>query len=519
MVFFGWFLVFTTLKFISVSQSFMIPPCQSPIIYTQGFADVTKTLINCSNFAPQPLMAPSIFFGAAPINVSLQILFNNLISVSDLQQSFTFDCYFRLFWYDNRYSINKLFSKVNTDAARNGLEMIDIIKTSGELLVWKPDIIFVDATEETIFAESLRLKPNGLIIWTRHIVVTLSEANFNYDYYPNDRLQAGVAFQSLSMPNNLLNLIPFQNFSNNNYYYNENDDNSNNDENKNNNDNDLYAVFFSLNNNKQYSFKNNPIWKFLSYEVKINEQFSPLGLTTVSRLVSQGYIILYLQRESSGIIIRFGVPILLVTLLGGFLFWLRAEERVSNSITLILTVSALYVVVTSSIPLVGYTTDFDKFVFAMFSILSVSVLMHLFYLDLMKKHKKNNNINGNESSSTNTSNINSIEVNNNRNNRRSLNADNNKSTDAYVIDNSQEAPEVAIRSLKVLAQVVELMGKFSVIPNKITSNDSYSNDESKQDSHSSYVNSQVLSNENPIRIQVSSVEMSSVELSSSVNQN
>ena len=47
----------------------------------------------------------------------------------------------------------------------------------------------------------------------------------------------------------------------------------------------------------------------------------------------------------------------------GVTFWAEPETRVDSITTLILAVSALYIVILGNIPLVGYLTDFDRFVF------------------------------------------------------------------------------------------------------------------------------------------------------------
>ena len=55
-------------------------------------------------------------------------------------------------------------------------------------------------------------------------------------------------------------------------------------------------------------------------------------------------------------------------------------------VTLLLTVSALYIVIFANVPLVGYSTFLDNFVFGMFVIQIVSSLLHVFYYGLTAKY-------------------------------------------------------------------------------------------------------------------------------------
>ena len=60
--------------------------------------------------------------------------------------------------------------------------------------------------------------------------------------------------------------------------------------------------------------------------------------------------------------------------IGGLLFWDDMNTRLGNTVTLMLTLSALFIAIFGAIPLVGYPTILDKFVFTMFAILLVNLL-------------------------------------------------------------------------------------------------------------------------------------------------
>ncbi len=82
------------------------PPCTDVILNRQGIIDIGAMLANCSANIPSPLSPPSYFItgnaNARPVNVSVQLALNNLISVDDLTSSITMDFYFRQTWNDPR---------------------------------------------------------------------------------------------------------------------------------------------------------------------------------------------------------------------------------------------------------------------------------------------------------------------------------------------------------------------------------------------------------------------------------
>ncbi len=73
---------------------------------------------------------------------------------------------------------------------------------------------------------------------------------------------------------------------------------------------------------------------------------------------------------------RLILPITLLLVLAGLTFWAQFENRVDSTVTLLLAVSALYIVILGNIPMLGYLTDVDKYVFV--------VSICLVYLELIR---------------------------------------------------------------------------------------------------------------------------------------
>ena len=74
---------------------------------------------------------------------------------------------------------------------------------------------------------------------------------------------------------------------------------------------------------------------------------------------------------------RLAIPILILSMLAVFAYWSDPNDRINITITLLLAISALYIVVFQNIPMVGYLTRFDSYVISMFCILSGCCLIHV----------------------------------------------------------------------------------------------------------------------------------------------
>jgi hypothetical protein len=127
-----------------------------------------------------------------------------------------------------------------------------------------------------------------------------------------------------------------------------------------------------------YTFQSNAIWNYQS--------------STYSTFLGNGFTYALYQinvkRLGSGIVLRLVLPITLLLLLAGLTFWVTLENRVDTTITLLLSISALYIVILTNIPLVGYLTNVDKYVFWMFLLLVGVVVLHQTYATLHNKKER-----------------------------------------------------------------------------------------------------------------------------------
>eukprot|EP01038_Epipyxis_sp_PR26KG_P008287 gene8287-11217_t len=345
-------LIFVSISIGIVSSQYLtIPSCGVEVTYNQGLPDPVETIYNCSESTSAPYQPVTAFLGAAPINVSAQLVLNNLVYVDDMQQTVTMDFKFRLQWHDNRFNLPQLFAVLNPNISHNGFELTQMYYSgSNPLQIWRPDLHFVDAQSVTVTAESFRLKNHGVVYWSRHLSVLISQSQFTYKDYPLDPNNIQIRFESYSLPKDDL-FISFVNPAV-----------------------ELYASQDQLPN-----IMSNPLWKYNGYFTELlfpNYQFYE---SDPPRIFSQAVITVKLGRFSTGILMRLALPIMLVACIAGILFWADPDKRLDNTVTLLLTVSALYISIFASVPLVGYATIMDKFVFAMFIILSACIFAHISY--------------------------------------------------------------------------------------------------------------------------------------------
>ena len=282
----------------------------------------------------------------AAINITAQIVLNNLVQVDELSQLVTIDLKFRLYWFDNRFNITPaLFKALHPSYSVNGIDLT-FLHASGKLDIWLPDIDFSDGQSVSELQTSLRLKPKGIVYWSRHISLTTSQTSFNYVNYPLDTQTIAIRFESYAFPSTLLSLAwaspPLQ----------------------------LY------NDGDGVAFTQNPLWTYQSYSLAVNQVDN--SLTRTPRYFTQASLYLYISRQSGGIIVRLAVPFLVIVLLGACSFWGKRKDRFVDTIPLVLAAAALYIAVLQTIPTVGYLTKYDQFSLAMIAILAATCAAHRF---------------------------------------------------------------------------------------------------------------------------------------------
>ncbi|CAM9354262.1 unnamed protein product, partial [Ectocarpus fasciculatus] len=211
--------------------------------------------------------------------------------------------------------------------------------------------------------ETLKLAPGGFFFWSRHQLLELSQSSFDYHDYPLDKQQIVISFESYGLPANYLQLAIAD-----------------------------PAITYIKNGNKDINFQQNPIWKhnLNDYTSSVNtadyEQY--FDGQKIIRTFQNIEIKMAISRESNGILVRLAFPVLLLILIGAITFWSFQESRIDTTMTLLLAVSALYIVVFSTVPLLGYLTSFDRYFIELFILLTSCLAVHQVVSNLNAKREK-----------------------------------------------------------------------------------------------------------------------------------
>jgi hypothetical protein len=213
----------------------------------------------------------------------------------------------------------------------------------------------MDQVDSTLVSQSMKFKPKGVLSWSRHISLVVTQPQFDYADYPMDSQNITIRFASPSLANSFL-AIKF----------------------------DSPAVAYinaPYPNQRQYNFPDNSVWDHTlndveTYIFKETQKRQLSSSFSYNRTYDHGIIMITISRQSDGVLIRLGLPVLMLMVLSGFVYWAAMESRIDSTMTILLSVSALYIVVFGNIPLLGYLTSFDQYILSMFLLLTINVVLH-----------------------------------------------------------------------------------------------------------------------------------------------
>lgn len=171
------------------------------------------------------------------------------------------------------------------------------------------------------------MNASNSIFWSRHVYLTIKQPTLNFKEYPNDEQTIHLRYGSYAFNQTYLQLLLL-----------------------------AKAVTFNQNYDGSDTFKENPLWIYDNDGTTYDVYISSSGFTNAIYNIG-------MLRDGSGIVVRLILPATLLILLGGLTFWSNYEGRVDSTITLLLAVSALYIVIIANIPLVGYLTLVDEYIF------------------------------------------------------------------------------------------------------------------------------------------------------------
>lgn len=333
------------------------PVCSENIYLANGQIDLDSTLYNCSANINGALIIPSYVpkpSGAyEPVNMSIQIKVNELISVDDITSSVTMGFFLRLQWYDERWYLPELFETLTPQAAADGLDITPYINSQNPLNIWLPDIVFYEATAIDPISEFIRLFPDGKLFWSRNMVVSLQESQNQIFDYPNDDQKFSLTFQSYSFETLFLKLQWM----------------------------DPSVVFRYNTEYHRNAVELNQLWSFEGFHSWVENVASP-AVFNPNRQYSSANVDLVFKRQSFGVIFRLALPVCMFMLIVGFSFWTDVDKRLELTVEMLLTITALYLIIGTVIPFVGYLTVMDQFMSCIFVLLSLVIGVHVICIKL-----------------------------------------------------------------------------------------------------------------------------------------
>lgn len=314
------------------SSNSYFPPCianASELVYVRGALSATQTFLACTNNIPDPAMLPTYYNGSyhGITVVNSTMVVNNLEYVDEITGTARMQFTIRMYWKDDRFAMPAFWEATNRKDWSVGIDLTDLLLGQNvPVEIWFPLIRFPDATEVNILSQCLKLNASNIFYQAYAIDITLVQPKFNFESYPYDEQTVVIRYVSYNFNAQYVHM----------------------------GFNGGLGLIFNQYLDGSDTFKSNQIWTFNA------ARFFP----TIGNGYGYAVYEFDVTRQGSGIIIRLVLPIAFLLVLSALTFWVIYENRVDTTITILLSVSALYIVILGNIPMVGYLTDVDNFVFA-----------------------------------------------------------------------------------------------------------------------------------------------------------
>lgn len=338
------------------------PPCitENDLVFDNktGAFYADQTFYNCMENIPDVASMPTFFNGKyhGCLLLETQITLLNLVRVDEVDGLVELQIIVDYSWYDNRYNMPDFWKHV--PSSFSGFDITTML-INESVVLWKPTIVFPDAQTTNVMSETLTLSRydanvNATVFFYEVTYdLILVQPGFNFRRYPNDEQNIIIRYSALNYDAQQLQLFP-------------------------------HDIACSYLPDKTCSFASNPIWIWRN-----EPSFSACTAYPDQKasLIYPAYVYYSIKivRQGDGIVVRLVLPLMFLLLISVLTFWVAYDNRVDTTITLLLSVSALYIIILQSIPLVGYLTDIDKYVFWMFLLLCIVVSLHQMYATLIEK--------------------------------------------------------------------------------------------------------------------------------------
>lgn len=268
-------------------------------------------------------------FGGPPATVEVDIMVRSMGPISEVDMTYSMDCYFRQSWVDRRL------------AFQGGKETL-ALSISMLARIWKPDTYFYNGKHSYLHTitspnKFVRLYQDGRVLYSSRLTIKAG-CPMNLENFPMDTQRCPLQFGSFG--------------------YTKRD------------------VIYKWNSARQVAIAED--MKLSQFDLVANPTANYSASTTLSHAeYSMLLVYFHLQRHMGNFLIQVYGPCVLLVVLSWVSFWLNREataDRVSLGITTVLTMTFLGLEARTDLPKVPYPTALDFFVFLSFAFIFATII-------------------------------------------------------------------------------------------------------------------------------------------------
>ncbi|XP_076181210.1 GABA-gated ion channel [Ptiloglossa arizonensis] len=268
-------------------------------------------------------------FGGPPATVEVDIMVRSMGPISEVDMTYSMDCYFRQSWVDRRLAFQG-----GKDTLALSISML--------ARIWKPDTYFYNGKHSYLHTitspnKFVRLHQDGRVLYSSRLTIKAG-CPMNLENFPMDTQRCPLQFGSFG--------------------YTKRD------------------VIYKWNSARQVAIAED--MKLSQFDLVANPTANYSSLPTPSHAdYSMLLVYFHLQRHMGNFLIQVYGPCVLLVVLSWVSFWLNREataDRVSLGITTVLTMTFLGLEARTDLPKVPYPTALDFFVFLSFAFIFATII-------------------------------------------------------------------------------------------------------------------------------------------------
>ncbi|KAI4476382.1 hypothetical protein M0804_013653 [Polistes exclamans] len=268
-------------------------------------------------------------FGGPPATVEVDIMVRSMGPISEVDMTYSMDCYFRQSWVDRRL------------AFQGGKETL-ALSISMLAKIWKPDTYFYNGKQSYLHTitspnKFVRLYKDGRVLYSSRLTIKAG-CPMNLEDFPMDTQRCPLKFGSFGYTTR--------------------------------------DVIYKWNSDRQVAIAED--MKLSQFDLVANPTANHSTTPALSHAeYSMLLVYFHLQRHMGNFLIQVYGPCILLVVLSWVSFWLNREataDRVSLGITTVLTMTFLGLEARTDLPKVPYPTALDFFVFLSFAFIFATII-------------------------------------------------------------------------------------------------------------------------------------------------